>query len=306
MTQVSRIKGYLPVRVQLPSDDGTRDETFAYVKEHAEKASNKSTTTTLFVINAPVVPGVATSILLKALFGSWADIERVTVVSHSTGALPRMTPSWLTKNSEEGSYAHIIYSSPQAFKKTMKALEKHPQITLDAAELQTLQDASEQDHDDDDPTDHSTQRSSSKRSIVLELAENHRRSISNREQLLEQCNEIMEEFEDTTDALRVERERAANEPDADGFVTVTYNNSASNSTLEAHQQQQQQPSAGSKRSNSNSSRHRKKQKKKCEDLTDFYRFQNKQQKKDALQELRKQFQHDVEKVQKLRANFQPF
>lgn len=298
MTQVARIKGYLPVRILLPSEDGTQDETFVYVKEHSEKASNKSPPTTMFVVNAPVVPGVATRILLKALFGSWADIQRVTVVSHSTRAQTSMTPSFLQKNSE-GSYAHVIYSSPQAFKKTMKALEKQPELKLDAAELQTLQDASV-DEGEEEQTYHST-RKNGKQSIVLELAQRYRRSIRNREELLEECNQIMEEFEETTETLRLQRERAANEPDEDGFVTVTYNNNNSNAAVEVQQQ-----SSGSKRSSSKSSRHRKKQKKKCEDLTDFYRFQNKQQKKDALQELRRQFQHDVEKVQKLRENFQPF
>ena len=300
MSQVNRIKGYLPVRLELPSDDGTRDETFVYVKEHTEKASNKSTTTTLFVVNAPVVPGVSTRILLKALFGSWADIQRVTVVSHSSRSQQSMTPSWLIKHSD-GSYAHVIYASPQALKKTIKALEKQPELSLDATELQTLQDVSIDENDQEEQAENSHQRKSSHRTIVMELAERYRRSIPDRDEMLEKCNQIMEEFEETSETLRLERERAANEPDEDGFVTVTYTGNNSNVALEEAQQ-----SSGIKRSSSNSSRHRKKQKKKCEDLTDFYRFQNKQQKKDALQELRRQFQHDVEKVQKLRENFQPF
>lgn len=301
MSQVNRIKGYLPVRLQLPLEDGIFDETFVYVKEHNEKASNKSTTTTLFVVNAPVIPGVATRTLLKALFGSWSDIQRVTVVSHSTRAQQSMTPSWLPTNSE-GSYAHVIYASPQALKKTIKALERNHVLALDAAELQTLQDASvnADEEEEEGPTNHSG-RKNARQSIILELAERYRRSIPDRNEILEECNQIMERFEETSETLRLERERAANEPDEDGFVTVTYTGSNSNVALEPVQE-----ASAVKRASSKSSRHRKKQKKKCEDLTDFYRFQNKQQKKDALQELRRQFQHDVEKVQKLRENFQPF
>ncbi|GAX19441.1 hypothetical protein FisN_19Hh012 [Fistulifera solaris] len=299
MSPVNRIRGYLPVRLQLPSENGTRDETFIYVKEHTEKASNKSTTTTLFVVNAPVIPGVSTRILLKALLGAWADIQRVTVVSHATRTQVTMTPTWLTKNTE-GSYAHVIYASPQALKKTMKALEKRPELALDGAEVSTLQDASADDDEEEKESDQ-IRRKSGNKSIVLELAKRYRQSIPDRNLLLEECNQVMEKFEETSEALRMERERAANEPDEDGFVTVTYTGNNNNVALESSQQ-----NSGNKRPSSKSSRHRKKQKKKCEDLTDFYRFQNKQQKKDALQELRKQFQHDVEKVQKLRENFHPF
>jgi hypothetical protein len=299
MSQVNRIKGYLPVRLQLPSEDGTRDETFIYVKEHTEKASNKSTTTTLFVVNAPIIPGVSTRILLKSLFGSLADIQRVTVVSHLTRTHQSGAPTWLTKIIE-GSYAHVIYASAQALKKTIKALEKRPELALDAAELSTLQDASADDDEEEEETGLMLRKSGNK-SIVMELARRYRQSIPDRNELLEECNQAMEKFEETSEALRMERERAANEPDEDGFVTVTYTGNNSNVALESSKQ-----TSGNKRPSSKNSRHRKKQKKKCEDLTDFYRFQNKQQKKDALQELRRQFQHDVEKVQKLRENFHPF
>ncbi|GAX16435.1 hypothetical protein FisN_19Lh012 [Fistulifera solaris] len=272
MSHVNRIKGYLPVRLQLPSEDGKRDETFIYVKEHTEKASNKSTTPTLFVVNAPIFPGISTRILLKALLGSWADIQRVTVVSHATRTQLSMAPTWLTKNTE-GTYAHVIYASPQSLKKTMKALEKRPELALDEAELSTLQDASADDDAEEEESDQKGKKSGSK-SIVMELAKRYRQSIPDRNKLLEECNQAMEKFEETSEALRIERERAANEPDEDGFVTVTYTGNNNNIALETSQQ-----TSKNKRPSSKSSRHRKKQKKNAKTSLIFIGFKTNSRRK---------------------------
>jgi ribosomal RNA-processing protein 7 len=199
------IKGYLPVRLRLPTvitsqrrlDDGDGDDddrtgshpsdgvdhTYFFVREHQGKAtpavssgpssgtdatskSSATTTTatksgtTLFVANAPVVPGISTKILLKSIFGRFADVTRVTVVetprgggavgdgaslvgggtdaatrdltssssSSSTGLSfdkddSYFYPSCLPHSFSEGKFAHVVFASAKELKRAKRALE---------------------------------------------------------------------------------------------------------------------------------------------------------------------------------------
>ena len=124
-SSVPLIKGYLPIRLRLPrqpqllrrggcdDDDGgeNTEDTFFFVREHQGRAADDSeataatptsleaaaaatttTTTTskrgttLFVANAPIVPGVSTKLLLKSIFGRFADVIRVTAVQNPRAA----------------------------------------------------------------------------------------------------------------------------------------------------------------------------------------------------------------------------
>jgi ribosomal RNA-processing protein 7 len=100
-TKASTIKGYIPVRIELPpiilgrSDDVDRLRrrhaftSFIYVKEHAPNTSQHSAdggdstaTRTLFVANCPANGPMSTDVYLRAIFESSfdANIVRVTVV----------------------------------------------------------------------------------------------------------------------------------------------------------------------------------------------------------------------------------
>mmetsp|Transcript_32222 Transcript_32222/g.96597 ORF Transcript_32222/g.96597 Transcript_32222/m.96597 type:complete len:384 (-) Transcript_32222:238-1389(-) len=72
---VPLLRGYLPVRVSLPDDRG---DTFLFVKAHAGGGGKGGAT--LFVANAPSVPGVRTRLFLRALFERYGDVDGVTVV----------------------------------------------------------------------------------------------------------------------------------------------------------------------------------------------------------------------------------
>ena len=58
---------------------------------------------------------------------------------------------------------------------------------------------------------------------IVALAQTYRASIArlDRNALLAKCNEVMEEYEESEEAQRLAREEAANQPDEDGFITVT-------------------------------------------------------------------------------------
>ncbi|KAL3939901.1 MAG: hypothetical protein SGBAC_005454 [Bacillariaceae sp.] len=164
------IKGFLPVRLQLSKDD----ETFFYVKEHqsggknnaydaegstGNSNNNNSNKTkpgcTLFVVNAPIVPGVSTKLALRSLLGRYADVSRVTVIPNprhnsrrrrgndssnhnkaDESSLPltveslalwsdKVTlPTFLPPIYHEGKYAHVVFASPKGLKKTMQELHR--------------------------------------------------------------------------------------------------------------------------------------------------------------------------------------
>ena len=133
------IKGFLPIRLKLSKDD----ETFFYVKEHQTGKSDSGAKNgcTMFVVNAPIIPGVSTKLALRSLLGRYADVSRVTVVPNPRGGRsseeefltvdslalwsPKITmPTFLPPIPHEGKYAHVVFATPKGLKKTMQELHQ--------------------------------------------------------------------------------------------------------------------------------------------------------------------------------------
>lgn len=314
------IKGYLPVRLSLPSED---DETFFFVKEHF--ASTKST---LFVANVPSVPGILSRVLLQSLFGRFGKVERITVVENPRSTSDNETipttlwtsttsiPSFLGPIYSQGRFAHVVFSSPKEMKRTLREFtnimssSKDSSVQLERLELQTLQDESkrllqqEQDstttiESDDDDDEHVEPKKG-----ILAIAKRYRASCRavSRPALLEECNNVMEQYEDAEEQERRAIQANKEGPDEDGFITVSYSSTQIGSKRELEQQGHGRRRGGSKRS-------RKSNKKDPnEGYTDFYRFQTKESRKQGLQDLRKRFEQDLKKVKQLREErqYRPF
>jgi ribosomal RNA-processing protein 7 len=307
------IKGYLPVRLTLPPGD----ETFFFVKEHF--ASDKAT---LFVANVPSVPGVSSRILLQSLFGRFGSIERVTVIENPrntdnkesvTAPFSSKKPSFLGRIYSQGRFAHVVFLSSKEMKKSLRELsnlmsssksgERLPGLSLERLEIQTLSDESKRQASSSGSMDSSDEgdgqeEKETKKGIhaVAERYRASRRALS-REALLEECNAIMEEYEDAEEAERKRREASKSEPDEDGFITVSYSSQSIGSKRELEQ--------GGRRKGSKRSR---KKKDPNQGLTDFYRFQTKESRKKGLQDLRKRFEQDLAKVKKMKEErqYRPF
>lgn len=304
------IKGYLPVRLSLPTEDET-DDTFFYVKEHF--GSDKST---LFVANAPIVPGVRPRVLLKSLLGRYGQVERVTVIENPRQTATPPTLVWTGKNPtflkpiySKGRFAHVVFASSKDMKRALRSLidvmsgkTKQPGLSLDRLEIQTLkdetrrldrQDANDESDDEDCPAESKTG--------ILAVAERYRASCRavSRESLLEECNAVMEQFEDSEEADRRQREASKNQPDEDGFVTVSH---ASQSVGSKRELEEGGRKKGTKRIR------KKKKVSGASELPDFYRFQMKESRKQSLQDLRKRFEQDLAKVQKMKEErqYRPF
>eukprot|EP00536_Pseudo-nitzschia_multiseries_P002236 jgi/Psemu1/283583/fgenesh1_pg.30_\ len=406
-SSVPVIKGYIPVRLRIPrqlqlarnrngnnNDDGNdngndTEDTFFFVREHQGKsaeddsegtaAATTTTTTkkgtTLFVANAPVVPGVSTKLLLRSIFGRFAEVSRVTAVRNPRAAAaaaaaggdgttlstvnssssnsgssfggtegesilawtdkekffrPTFLPPILSET--EGKYAHVVFASPKELKTAKKALEQimsgassssytnassfsssrrrnkgrknsgntnnnegeernDRAVVLDKLELQTLSDESQRQH------------------AELAVARRYREScriLNNRARLLEECNAVMEAYEDAEEAKRRAREAARAEPDDDGFVTVSYSGS-SNVGSKIEFEQSATATTPSRRKGNKRTR-KKKEAAGAGELTDFYRFQRADTRKRTMQDLRRQFEEDVRKVKRLKEEkeYRPF
>lgn len=317
---VSLIKGYLPVRLNLPSEKDRTDETFFYVKEHfASSNDSKNKSNTLFLANVPVVPLVDTKLFLTSIFGRYGDLTRVTVIQdprklknensrdsilHSwTSKFAR--PSFLPTMYSNGKFAHVVFASNKEMHKSLQAIREimatKGRITIDKIELQTLADESARKHGQggDEESDHETEESG-----ILAVAARYRAKCSqlDRIKLMEECNNIMQEYEEAEEEqVRRAKASAANEADEDGFVTVSHSAQVgSKIELEASGEQQQRRKAKRKRS--------KKESIGASELSDFYRFQTKEKRRNTLQDLRLRFEQDLAKVKKLKEDkhYRPF
>jgi len=180
----------------------------------------------LFVANVPIVPGAASQVLLKSLFARYAPVERVTVVENPWQA----TTTTGIRNSAivddvratvhvssadlftQGRFSHVVFASmKRALRSLEQVMSKNTALTLDQLELQALQDETlrlERDDNGDD-YDENDQDDSHKRGIVR-VVERYRASQVSPAALLEECNAVMERFEDAEEADRRARQATKN------------------------------------------------------------------------------------------------
>jgi ribosomal RNA-processing protein 7 len=365
--QASLIKGCLPVRLKLPSlvRADQNEETFFYVREHRTaqddptKSKKDATGSTLFVANAPVVPGITTKMLLKSLLGRYADISRVTVVENprqssqkaADAATPQHTgtmsshyqsssssywtlkakdPTFLAPVFSEGKFAHVVFRTPKDMRRTMRGLQDImqssndddadndlPGLTLEKIEIQTLSDATkrqyaketnrsvanDEQHDfdviEEDDLEHDDEPQG-----ILAIAAQYRASCNtlDRSMLMEECNAVMQAYEDAEEEKKRVQEAAKANPDDDGFITVSYS-SAVGSKVDLEQN-----TTGPNRRKGAMRSRKKKEVSGTDELTDFYRFQRKDNRKRTLDDLRKQFDEDLQKVKKMKGDrqYRPF
>jgi len=258
------------------------------------------------------------------------------------------SPSFLPKNATDGGatanewlgkFAHVVFESGVEMKCCVESLEDLmaggggdasdlPGLVLDQVELQTLADDEHEYGSDDDGVVDEFRPSASgantkKKSLtgVAAVAERYRagvRELADRKALLDECNAVMERFEDAEEADRRDREAAANDgPDDDGFITVRYSSQVgSKRELEEGHVHDDGGGGGGvtagmppPRRKGHKQRSRKKKKGiGATELSDFYKFQTKVNRKKTLQELRERFEEDLARVQRMKEErrYKPF
>lgn len=125
------IKGYLPIRISLPSPEIKEKEgspfenTFIFVKQHT--STNESSPRTLFVTNTPVYPSIQTSILLRNIFERYADVENILVAPKPQ----KKIESANDENGDDDNETSVEDLTLQMFEKEIRSFGAEKAITLD-------------------------------------------------------------------------------------------------------------------------------------------------------------------------------
>lgn len=347
LTMANLIKGYLPIRINIPSlTDETTEDTFIFVKEHSSAA--QSSPRTLFVTNTPVYPSIQTKILLESLFERYADVERILVAPRpkkdfgevKESSIEELALSMFEKEirsfggtadgmgvSEEawynqGRYAHVVFATAKDMKKFMSSFGKKKKkkggastvVKFGKLEIQELQDISQklymnekkkarQSRSDgyEEESDNDSQEDEGIRPTgMMALVEAHKNRILSRDALKQMCNQIMANYEEAeADALQ-KQQRSMNEPDAEGFVTVSYSANVGDAVeYEKNGNLGSTGVGGGRRKRERTRSSKKNLAKGSDELQDFYRFQLKESKKRNLEELKTRFQDDLKRVKQM-------
>ena len=211
-----------------------------------------------------------------------------------------------------GKFAHVVFTSPKEMKRALKLIKKEisdaasknngvfdmklnddrmEQLKLESQHLDTKQQNREEEEDSGDSQDDeeevsSTAQLSGIQAIAAQARRTANRHIS-RSKLMQMCNEAMAAFE-TQETLQEENaKRLAEEPDEDGFITVTSKSSTPSFGITNDLEEE----VHTRRGKSNKrNRKRKAGGSGADELTDFYRFQLKEQRKKEVIDLKQRFE----------------
>lgn len=252
-----------------------------YVKEHK---SDEVTSSTLFVGNVDLTVGMSYSDIdayLRDLFGGFGNVSNVSVSAPST---KDPTDSGVLANksvtSERTRYAHVVFATKKSVSNCLKSVERGDIDAIAMAVGKKWHTIQEKSFDN-----------RSKRDIAKDY---QWRDCGTIEDLKEEVDEYMKDFEEEEEMERLEKIRKSKEMDDDGFMPVRAKKRVKTKTENSFKRK-----PGSSRSRGE---------KKAKELTNFYRFQMKEEKKETLQTLREQFEKDKERVARMRAErkFKPF
>jgi len=298
-------KGYYPLCIYLPPNN---TESYIYFKEHKSKGNDNSKT--LFVTNVPYIRGIKTSLLLKSIFNRFGDVDDVTVIKSTPNEnmqsddgliLKDDTYFWLDDNNDEGKFAHVSFASKDDLKNAIYALYGKmgkKGVTIHDEEIHNLKSQSN--------TEEST------------LLNRYKQSKISRDALMEECNKVISKFQQLEEEEKRQQSLDLNQPDNDGFITVTYNTkniskvgtktNMETSITEAASNNTQAMMKRRKNSKRSRHSHNKDKMKGSNEMNDFYRFQMRDSRKRNLDDLKSRFEEDLMNVKKLKGmkQYRPF
>lgn len=224
----------------------------------------------------------------------------------------------------DGKFAHVVFTSAKELKQTLTTLqnemaetedlftltlsdEKMEELKLETTQLDSKEDvgASEEGDDNDDEEVNNANQATALSGIQA-VAEQARRKAyrhMSRQQLMQLCNETMAAFEDQEAEAERRAKLAAEQPDDDGFITVTNGTTPSFGATNDFEEEKHGPhrrKAGK--------RSRKRKATGADELSDFYRFQLKETRKKEVQDLKARFEEDLKKVKQMKEQkaYRPF
>ena len=225
-----------------------------------------------------------------------------------------------------GKFAHVVFTSSKEMKRALKLIKKEisdaasknngvfvmklnddrmEQLKLESQQIANQQQNREEEdsgdsHDEDE--EDATNQLTGIQAIVAQARRTANRNIS-RSKLMQLCNEAMASYE-TQETLQEENaKRLAEEPDEDGFITVTSKSSTPSFGITNDLEEEVHARRGKGKRN-----RKRKGGSGADELTDFYRFQLKEQRKKEVTDLKQRFEEDLKKVKQMKEErkFRPF
>ncbi|EAW10898.1 RRP7 superfamily domain-containing protein [Aspergillus clavatus NRRL 1] len=294
--QAIEVAGYAVLPLQLPESPCLAEPAthYLYLRPHEPRIPDVDTPRSLFVVNVPVD---TTELHLRHLFGTQLSAGRVEKVhfegvpTKKKGAVAitqgnvsknkkrkRVTtddlegqleeislPStWDRELQKSGAHAVVVFADKSSMEASLKAASKAAKKGTTIVWGEGLDD----------------------RLPALGLQRylnHHQASYPARADLLRTVNDFMTVFTHVAEARKREEARRVQEPDEDGFITVT---SGPKLTSTAHEDEARALL--------------EKQKKKSEGLGDFYRFQSREKRKERQHELLRRFDQDRRKLEEMK------
>eukprot|EP00986_Skeletonema_menzelii_P007924 scaffold3173_cov143-Skeletonema_menzelii.AAC.12 len=225
-----------------------------------------------------------------------------------------------SRNRRDGKFAHVVFTSSKGLKKALKALQsemtesedlftltlsddKMDDLKLETAQLLSSGDDAIEVGGDEDVDEENGATSLTGIQAVAEQARQKAYRHLSRQQLMQLCNETMAAYEDQEAEAERRAKLAAEQPDEDGFITVTHGTTPSFGATNDFEEEKH----GAHRRKAGK-RSRKRKATGADELQDFYRFQMKETRKKEVQDLKARFEEDLKKVRKMKEQraFRPF
>ncbi|KAE8349036.1 ribosomal small subunit assembly protein [Aspergillus coremiiformis] len=299
MKKTVEIAGYtvLPLRLPPSKCKGIKPAThYLYLQPHEPRIPDADTPRSLFIVNVPID---TTELHLRHLFGTQLGAGRVEQVrfeavstkkggmatAHSmTGSVSkskkrkrvtadelqnqldgiRLPSTWDRELQKSGAHAVVVFVDKPSMEASIKAAKKAAKKDTEIVWGEGIEDRLPE--------------------LGLQRYLNHEEArYPSRAELLRTVNDFMTVFEAVADARKKEQARRAQEPDEDGFITVT---SGPKLTSVAHEDEAKELV--------------EKQRKKSQGLGDFYRFQSREKRKERQNELLKKFDEDKKKLEEMK------
>jgi hypothetical protein len=281
------IKGYRHLEMAFPpspTPTGNGNETLTalhsiYLKEHFEHANPQNQGKVLFVGNVDYFPMMNYEDIekfLKVLFDRFGTIESISISEPDA------------KNSR---FAHVLFDKKSVLKYILNTMTDQEYISIISNEvlpyLQTVRPKN-------------VVESGSLPIIRQNIRELFPLYDVNLEDFQREVNEFMLEYDSTERQELFERKESKNQADEEGFVTVVSRSKRKHDeTLRSTATTASSAATGNKRAH---------KKKKIGELKNFYQFQIKEEKMKQLDIMRRKFDENKSKIQKMKElrKFNPF
>ncbi|KAB8072375.1 ribosomal RNA-processing protein 7-domain-containing protein [Aspergillus leporis] len=294
------IGGYTVLPLRLPSSQAKNAKSathYLYLRPHEPRLPDADTPRSLFIVNVPID---TTELHLRHLFGTQLGAGRVERVEFE--AVP-------TKKKGGMAAAHSMTANVSKSKKRKRVTADELQNQLEDVELPSTWNRGLQKSGAhaivvfaDKPSMEASMKAAKKAAkkdgkivwgegiegrlpeLGLQRYLDHEEArYPPRAELLRTVNDFMTVFEAVADARKKEHSRRAQEPDEDGFITVTSGPKLTSIAREDEARGLVE-----------------KQKKKSQGLEDFYRFQSREKRKERQNELLKRFDEDKKKLEEMK------